>query len=139
MKLFSVLILVALLFVLVPVALADDSVTSAYPPPEDDPVGDITKDIESLPDVFSLGVVVSVLVVVLRRAGLPDGWGGYANFAVGAVIFAVVKILPPDVREQVFEVTRQAAELLLVLLGGQITHASLKYGKLDKLWKSRDG
>ena len=137
MKLLSTVLLVAvLLFVLVPVALADDS---AYPPPPpDDPVGDITGGFESLPDVFSLGVVVSVLVILMRRAGLPDGWGGYANFGVGVAIFITVKLLPIDAREQVFEITRRVAELLLVLLGGQVTHASMKYGKLDKFWKKKD-
>jgi len=130
------LVVLALVLSVVPV-MADDAVSDAYPPPSDDPVGDITEGFENLPDLFGLGVVVSVLVILLRRAGLPDGWGGYMNFAVGVAVFVVVKVLPPDARDQVFDVVRQAAELLLVLLGGQVTHASMKYGKLDKFWKAK--
>jgi hypothetical protein len=102
------------------------------------PVDDITTDFENLPAYFGLGAVVSLLIMVARRVGLPDGWGGYANLIVGIIAFAVVK-LTGDSADRVFELARELAEVLLLVMGGQLFHASAKYARLDKLWKARDG
>lgn len=121
------------------VALAQDSPTpTPAPDPLADAANDVTVDIESLPGLAGLGVVVALLSMLARRFGLPDGWGGYAAFIVGLFVFVAVKILPVDARDQLFEGARYAAEFLTVVLGGQVAHASAKYAGLDKLWKGGD-
>lgn len=108
------------------------------PPPVPAPVDDITSDLEALPDLYGLGALVALVVVLIRRFGLPDGWGGYAAFAVGVVAYIVLKALPEDMAQTVFDFAAHVAEAALIILGGQVTHASLKHAGLDRFWKARD-
>jgi hypothetical protein len=123
------------LFLLAPRSAAADPTDSPLP----GPVDDITSDFEALPDLYGLGALVALAVVLVRRFGLPDGWGGYAAFAVGVAAYIVLKALPEDTAQAVFDFAAHVAEAALLVLGSQITHASLKHAGLDKLWKARDG
>ena len=134
----SFLIVVTLLAIFTIAANAQDSPLPT-PTPEPDFVGaatdDITANFEGLSGLAGLGVVVSLLVMLARRFGLPDGWGGYAAFAVGVFVYGATRALSPDVRNQLFDAMRHAAQFLTVILGGQVAHASAKYAGLDRLWK----
>ncbi len=135
MKCFPVVLVFALLVIVLPVNAADFTADSPLPPAG--PVDDITTDFENLPAYFGLGAVVSLLIMVIRRLGLPDGWGGYANLAVGIFAFAAVKALGAD-SSKLFEILREGAELLILVFGGQAFHAGAKYAGLGQLWKGKE-
>lgn len=75
----------------------------------------------------------------LRRAGLPDGYGGYAAFAVGVAVYVILQVVPDETARTIFDVAAHVANAALIILGGQVTHASLKYAKLDRFWKGKGG
>jgi peptidoglycan/LPS O-acetylase OafA/YrhL len=128
---FRIALIVLVLLVAFPVVVSAQETAT-------DPVLDITKDLEALPGLLGLGSVVSVVVMLMHRFGLKDGWGGYANLIVGCLVFVAALVLPAENVEKLFEVLRWLGGLLIVLLGGQVTHAGAKYAKLDKLWKKSD-
>lgn len=130
------------LFALVIFLVLFFALPAAAAPALDSPVGPIqetTTDLESLPDFVGLGSLVTLVVVVMRMTKLPDGWGGYAALGVGIFVYVVSLALPDDASQTLFEALGHASRLLAVVLGSQVTHYSLKYANLDKLWKARDG
>lgn len=105
---------------------------------QDSPVDEITAGLAGLPDLYGLGVLVALAVVLMRKVGLPDGYGGYAAFGVGVATYIILQLVPDETARTIFDIAAHVASAALIVLGGQVTHASLKYGRFDRFWKGKD-
>lgn len=86
------------------------------PPPADDPVADIDTDFENFVPWASLGGVLVVLISVLELTGvnIPDH---RVKYGLGLFVYAVVKFLPAELSETILDILRNAAPLVMTLLG----------------------